>query len=644
MRSHILLWLCGAALLSLPGFAARVGAQAPAAEWTMMFYMDSDNDLEAPQMNDLKEMLRVGGTKEVNIIVLSDRHVKGAGKYTDEPVANLKNWTTAKLLRVETGRLVELGDWGEVNMGDPATLKRFVTTVAKQFPANRYGLVFGNHGAGWPGIVGDESHDHDSLTSAELPAVFKDTSAATGKLELIGFDACLMGNFEVAKAVAPYARAMVASEELEPGDGWNYTPLFQTFTKNPKMDGLQLGRIIADTFNDYFNRSQDEDLRSEGQGVTLSVVALDKLEPLEKAVNDFALAQQDALAKGGRAAWLRFAAARENAQEFGSDPNPAGRANVFDLLGYAINLKAAEPSLGKAADAIALALKDVVYHNVKGRGRPGATGLSIYFPPDKGILGQEGAFNYTQTAFSQTGKWLPFLTRYASIEAQDTDAPQLNDVATNDAALDKNDVSQVSAEVKGDDIDEINFVLAQVEGKEQVIIGSIPAEPDEKGRLSVEWDGAWFTIGDGKKEFICPIANFEELDDAQDAYWAEVPAQVKLRDTDEWLDVTLFFIVDFNGEEVVGDFVYAFENSDAGHREIDLDTGDQLRPVYYFIGENDEEGLIASDDKEDIITLGDVDDLKVGRDDVDPGSYLIGFVVTDYAGNTSESFTKVELE
>jgi hypothetical protein len=36
-----------------------------------------------------------------------------------------------------------------------------------------------------------------------------------------------MGNFEVAKAMAPYGHVMVASEELEPGNGWDYTPMLE---------------------------------------------------------------------------------------------------------------------------------------------------------------------------------------------------------------------------------------------------------------------------------------------------------------------------------------------------------------------------------------------------------------------------------
>ena len=42
------------------------------------------------------------------------------------------------------------------------------------------------------------------------------------KFDFVGFDACLMATYEMAAHMASYADYMVASEELEPGIGWNY--------------------------------------------------------------------------------------------------------------------------------------------------------------------------------------------------------------------------------------------------------------------------------------------------------------------------------------------------------------------------------------------------------------------------------------
>lgn len=132
-------------------------------------------------------------------------------------------------------------------MGDPANLQKFLQTATTQFPAKRYSLVFGDHGAGWVGIVSDESANGDTLDTDELQTALKDITAKNGKLDLIGFDACLMANFEAAKAVAPFAKTMVASEELEPGYGWNYTPLMALLVQNPQMEDYLGHRNITHT-------------------------------------------------------------------------------------------------------------------------------------------------------------------------------------------------------------------------------------------------------------------------------------------------------------------------------------------------------------------------------------------------------------
>lgn len=617
------------------------------AEWTLLFYLDADNDLENAQMHDLKEMIAAGSTKDVNIVVLADRHPNGDGrKYSNEAVANLKNWTSAKLLLVEKGNLHEIEDWGEADMGDPATLKKFLQT-AKQFPAKHYGVIFGDHGLGWPGACSDESNGDNMLTTQEIGGALTEASTSLGKFELIGFDACLMANLEVAKSVAPAGHVMVASEELEPGDGWNYTPLLQSLARNPKIGGAELGRLIVDTYSDYFAKSPDEGTRQEGDGTTLSVISLDQLTALEKAVSELGINNQAALTKSEDAAFNKIARARSDAEEYGSNGEGDAGTQQFDLRDVTQNLKRQPPdsSVIKAVDAVDAALKNVVLYNKHGRGRPNASGLSIFFPAEKNTLTEkQGKIAYPQTAFSLSAKWLPFLAEYTGADAADTTAPEVAEVETSDTELDSDDVASITTKVKADDIDDIRFVLVKVEDGEQTYLGALPSEPDDKGVVKENWDGEWFTIGDGQKELICPITSFEEISDAEDTYWVVVPAEVRFKGTDQWMRVSLYFNTDFNDEAVTGDFVYAFENTRMGPRQIDLEAGDDLRPVYEVFDKQGKQHFEASDDKEDIFHLTGTADIKVGRGPVDPGTYQIGFVVTDLAGNETRKFTEVKLD
>ncbi|NJM54409.1 MAG: hypothetical protein HC846_14150 [Blastocatellia bacterium] len=625
--------------------SSNIFAQNAPAEWTLMFYMDSDNNLEAPQMDDLEEMMKVGSSANINIIVLADRSTTGdkVRGYTDRAVGGIQNWTTAKVFYLERGKLRELDDWGEVNMGDPKTLNDFVTAATANFPAKRYGLVFGDHGDGWNGIVGDESHNGDNLNAKELPDVFKQFTAKTGKIELIGFDACLMANFETAQALAPYGKAMVASEELEPGNGWSYTPIMQALTTTPTMDGFALGKVIVNAYRDYYLGANQG---GRDKTVTLSVIDLAKIPAVEAAANNLALSSSGFLQTNQRDAYLKASRARKATSEFGAGDEGQEGSHFYDLAQYAENLKLQQtnPATVAAADQVINAVKAAIPHKITGEVHARSHGLSIYFPPQKEMLMAERRFNYQETLFSQNGKWLGFLNQFLGIENADTVAPKIEEVKTNDANVAGNDVITVSSKVNADDIEEATFVLAESYKEGEIIIGAIPTAPDEKGILSEEWDGSWFSIGDSKKELVCPVTDFTELEDEKDTFLVEVPAQVRYEGEQNWRDVTLYFYLDFNEEEVVGEFIYAFDFSGKQPREIDIVAGDSIRPVYLGVDTEGETVEIASDDPNDIFTISEDDSLSVGRMDVAPGKYLIGFTVSDFSGNSDAEFTEVTIE
>jgi hypothetical protein len=61
-----------------------------------MMYMDADNDLELDQMEDLKEMIAAGSSKDVNIVVLADRHPPATNGSLRTSRLLIEKLTTAK--------------------------------------------------------------------------------------------------------------------------------------------------------------------------------------------------------------------------------------------------------------------------------------------------------------------------------------------------------------------------------------------------------------------------------------------------------------------------------------------------------------------------------------------------------------------
>ena len=90
-----LLILAGVLLFANPAGAAR--QKVGRAAWTLMVYMDADNSLETPELANIEEMLKVGSSEAVQIVMLCDRSPKDEPKdqYSDAAIGAAPRCTTA---------------------------------------------------------------------------------------------------------------------------------------------------------------------------------------------------------------------------------------------------------------------------------------------------------------------------------------------------------------------------------------------------------------------------------------------------------------------------------------------------------------------------------------------------------------------
>lgn len=275
-----------------------------------------------------------------------------------------------------------VADLGEVNMGDPASLVDFVTWAMATYPARHYALTISTHGAGWPGNGPDETDGEDQLQLPEIVQALAEIRAATGvdQLDIIGFDACLMGQLEVYEALAPFTKYVIASEEVIPGNGWEYTTPFSQLVADPTMSAEQFGRNIIDAYMAYY----------AGPGartkVDLHLIDTSLLAPVVEALDAFAeAADQDTLDK-----LSALGVARINAQLFGAGSGDvlgtdlsSGVFASVDLVSFAelIGGQAAiDPALADAAFAVSDAAQAAVIYGSADAYLPDAHGMAIYFP------------------------------------------------------------------------------------------------------------------------------------------------------------------------------------------------------------------------------------------------------------------------
>lgn len=123
------------------------------AKWTILVYMNADNDLEGDGIDDFIEMAEVINSDQINIVVQFDRiagYSDRFGDWTGTARFHVKNGSTPTVEEalLDPDEKVSMVP-KEKNMGDPEILKDFIRWGKETFPAEHYILVIWGHGAGY---------------------------------------------------------------------------------------------------------------------------------------------------------------------------------------------------------------------------------------------------------------------------------------------------------------------------------------------------------------------------------------------------------------------------------------------------------------------------------------------------------------
>jgi len=381
----------------------------------------------------LDEAELVGGSDRVRVVTQFDRFKGGL----EEDGA----WTGAKRLQVskdsdvERIQSAEIEDAGEVDMADPNSLIEYVTWAIETYPADRYVLILSDHGMGWVGALADDApteKNYMKLRDIEQALSYTLQKTGIGQFDLIGFDACLMGQMEVFYTLAPFAHYIVASEETEPMLGWAYEGILKPLVNNPDMKVLELVQVVVNSYidqditvtNDYirneiFEGASAQDVAYEkGKNSTLSAVDSNRIVSVNEALEEFITALQNV--DQATVAW-----ARTNAQHyedaFMEEDTPLHNSSTIDLAHFAMLMKenASDAELSAAADQLINAVKKAVVSEKHGPQSPGSHGISIFFPlPEIYVATYDDTYGYCYTCiantFAENSSWPAFLKYHYS--------------------------------------------------------------------------------------------------------------------------------------------------------------------------------------------------------------------------------------
>lgn len=309
---------------------------AEISDFTLLVYI-CGSDLEQKRgaaTANIAEMLSADIPDGVNVILQTG----GSSKWRNFDIPSDRSNRYA----VKNGTLELIESNPPVNMGSERAFSDFLKFGIEKYPAEQTAVIFWNHGGGSAvGVCSDALNGNDFLTLSEISSALESVGLKK-KLSFVGFDACLMANYETARILAPYAEKMIASEELEPSGGWDWKKTLENLS-DPTEIAKGYAEKNADT--DYY---------------TVSVIDLEKFGIVEDLFSRV-------VEKIGRGEKNLFARAAYYAQGFGSSSGKGDAGDLYDLCGVADYLD------------LEYDLSDCVTC-FNGTARADAGGLSFYFP------------------------------------------------------------------------------------------------------------------------------------------------------------------------------------------------------------------------------------------------------------------------
>ena len=321
--------------------------------------------------DDMNVIIETGGTKDFHNISTADKEF-------DE--SKIERWM------VKGTKLIYLGDGGntsEVSMTDGDSFEAFLKYVKTNFPAKRYeAVLWGQSGGPVSGFGYDEVNGSgEQLTLTEMSTAL---SNADMDLDLLLFDARLMGAMETGYGLSSHVDYMIASEDNEYCIGLNYTNWLKKLNSNPELSAIEQGKQVIDDFI-AVNKG-----KGEGKDEMVGAYSLVDLKALKRNTSDRLKALAELLKSAEKTENGRDHLRQASKEAYRFAPNYS-----YDLVDFSSFLGAIESNFtGSGSEGInykeireaAASLRSSVENAVEisryvtPNDDGGVSGLTIYFP------------------------------------------------------------------------------------------------------------------------------------------------------------------------------------------------------------------------------------------------------------------------
>jgi hypothetical protein len=361
------------------------------AEWTLLVYLNGDNNLSAAQGQQLQTIRAVGATAQLHIAFLIDQIGVGDTRlyYLNDTTLDQQPWPS------------------ESSMDDPVNLAQFVTQVKNDNPANHYALfISSNKGSAWQGVCWDEHGRGQMITMPELlDALNQITNNGADKLDVLGVETCMIGNMEVAYQINSCVDYFIACPECAMVGEYPYVPGFTDLKADPTMTPQQFAITIV---NHFVPHNYPQYLTK----TTMAATNLSYLPTLGSYIDDlgvFYIHHLDSYK-------TQITSALEGARIYGQLWNID---YIIDMYNFLDLCNISDPEYITIRDNIRSVMDTAIIANQHLANDP-AHGLNIYFPRRAGDYNDSLRYPvlpspYEETLFATDTHWDEFLKSYLGI-------------------------------------------------------------------------------------------------------------------------------------------------------------------------------------------------------------------------------------
>ncbi len=606
-------------ILFLPEDISNEGTQT----YTLMVYING-SDLETDggyATSDIEEMLYATVDEKINVVIQTG----GTDTWQNYDIENDERYI------IENNELILVDDdFKSHDMLTHESLTEFIDYSVTNYEADRYGLIMWNHGGGSiSGFGYDETTNYeDTLTIDEIGYALDNTDI---KFDFVGFDACLMATIETAFMLKDNADYLIASEELEPGTGWNYTEILNKLSSNTDLETLDLGKTIADSFID-----SNTGLLFDEEA-TLSVVNVNDIDILINTLSDYMKEIDIELLQTSN--FNQVAKAISKTKSFGY-----GEIDTIDLYHLAENLP------NSYSEDLIEQLNNIIEYNATTSVMEDSNGLSIYIPYTNLEYYQKMSDIYLNIGMNDG--YIDVLNKIANTvaggktETKNATGEIINDNDYSDqewydeSYIDSNqnyyetneyqdleivdDGENYILELSDEDWDIITSITSVVfydDGEGYIDLGSDNYyETTENGDLIISFDNTWISLDNQ----IVPFYVIEETDKLIKAI---VPSYLN----DELVNLVIVWDEKNPNGKVTGAIPVEDygNNTTETRRFIEIKKYDKIEFIfdyYTYEGEFENSYIIGEP-----LIVGD--DIKIEYQDVGEGEILIYYQITDIYNN-----------